>query len=296
LLGVAIAATMTAGSMGCVRRRPTGVAEPSVASTGFDPLVRRVGFGERPSGYGQVGYAADRAEQKVTIARSDGSGPMAITVRADGGSDTHSSWFEATSAQRVRGRPTLWTRQHGGGLHSPYLELDWEYIDGAWASLDAWGPDQPPALDSAVSAATGVVFGLAEPVRLPVRLSDLPGGLRVERVDVWVLAGSGPEVNVRVALRGVDHDGRLEVGIRTPDTYPGTGGDPRYTTVDGRPAFHHIQGPDRYHDELSVWGVNGMQVNLDVYGAADERRQFAPDGAIGLLRELTVIPDPSRWV
>jgi hypothetical protein len=96
-------------------------------------------------------------------------------------------------------------------------------------------------------------------------------------------------------LAGVEHEGRLRVAVRTADPQTGPSQREGYTTIDGHPALRRFEGTDRYRETLSVWGVNGLVVTVEVSAHPRARDRFAPDGAAGIVRRLEVTADETRW-
>jgi hypothetical protein len=167
-----------------------------------------------------------------------------LVVNSQGTLVQHDRWYRAAGAQQVNGRPTFWLKRIDDRfLRYPYVQMDWEYTDGAWASLMLTREEgtYPPVAD-VVSAAAKVRFGVAERLKLPLWFTEPPAGMRVAFLRLAPPTPSKPTLEASMDLAGVEHDGRLRVAVSTPDPRADSPSQREgYTTVDGHPRC----GPSR---------------------------------------------------
>jgi hypothetical protein len=263
----------------------------------FDPMMRWAGFEGDVAAYPASGYDATANEQMLTLGTGEMSEPrtsVKLTVRAHGVPVNHAGWQRAADDERVNGRPTFWRKTWIGAL--PFRQVEWEYLDGDWATVDFFQGNLMPPVEPARAVATTARFGRPERVKLPLRFTEPLPGMRIERVRIGPFVAAKRDVDVGLYLRGADYDGRVEITVAALDgQVPRAGHTDGYTTVDGLPARRLVYGPNGYHELLRVWGVGGMKVTVSVYGERPVRDRFAPDGAAGVVRRLAVVDDPARW-
>ncbi|MGI5417167.1 hypothetical protein [Actinomadura luteofluorescens] len=268
------------------------------------PLVEKAAFGWLPPGYARTRVTQD--EQRATVfTASAGRGPgsMAIELsvlppgvrpgipRLPGGRKGR-----LTKAAPVNGRPAYWSIKPGGpGSAQVAAEFRWEYRPKTWALLSV--NDRAVADPATVQRiAAGVDFDGGRPAAFPVRVTGLPGGLKITRV--W--AGTLPDAMFSFAVPG--RDGELIISL-TPARPRGRSSDAN-TTVDGHPAFDTRlphpgptigRVPASKSQILNVYGVRGFDVGLQATGEPLRRLQ-AGGGLTGLYRRTTPLgADPARW-
>ena len=208
----------------------------------------------------------------------------------------HTGWQLAADDERVNGRPTFWVKTWLGGFGLPFRKLDWEYLDGDWATVELFQGNVMPPVEEARAIATTARFGRPERVKLPLRFTEPLPGMQIERVHIEPFEAAKRDVSVGLHLRGADYDGRVEIAVSALDDHvPRANHTVGYTTVDGLPATRSINGPNGHIERLTVWGYGGMKVSVSAFGEPPVRDQFAPDGAAGVLRRLAVVDDPARW-
>ncbi len=177
----------------------------------------------------------------------------------------------------------------------PFRKLEWEYLDGEWATVELFQGNVMPPVEAARAIATTARLGRPERVKLPLRFIEPVPGMQIERVSIEPFEAAKRDVYVRLDLRGADYDGRVEIAVAPLDGQEPASYSEGYTTVDGLPARRSINGPNGHIERLTVWGYGGMQVSVAVFGEPPVRDRFAPDGAAGVLRRLAVVDDPARW-
>jgi hypothetical protein len=185
-----------------------------------------------------------------------------------------------TPASPVNGRPARWGSKPGR------VVLQWEYLPDAWAQIEIGGLPDPEA--TAYRVAESVRFGADVRLSMPMRVRNLPGGLRpVEAVRS--VSASRWNAQISYARPG---DRQVPAG-RWPVTVAAQSegelvGNPT-TTIDGHPA--HV-----WHES---GGQNVLQVDLDgpyvlvLYDNAVAG--LFPAGLEGLYQQVDLYPDPADW-
>ncbi|MEW9527102.1 hypothetical protein [Microbispora sp. NPDC049125] len=196
---VALALGLAVPSIGPFFTGPPMTMSTVALSTGPDLLVAHASFGWLPSGVDGVGYQAG-AHSKQMLARGAGdlgtriilslyasSAEPVLKSFADGGDEI------AVPAPPVDGRPAYWiTHDADDPLNGGDTYLRWRTAQGPWAELHAYYLNVDDPQDVLLRVAAGVTIG-DRAVPLPLRLSGLPSGFRVDEVQFWrpPLRGTG---------------------------------------------------------------------------------------------------------
>jgi hypothetical protein len=286
----------------------TSAPDQTTPPLDFDPLVR-LAVPSDPAAYWLVWFYSNLRQQTTRLVTPADApqrevmelvlySPGTIEVQAGGVVVNRDMWNRAVGAQQVNGRPTRWTNGHNDEIFVyPYVVMDWEYADGAWASLMVTreSEDLPP-VEHVAALAAKMRVGVTERLKLPMWFTEPPPGMRVVAVRLAPPNPSKQTLESYMELIGIDHDGRLRVEVSTPNPQADSPSQREgYTTIDGHPAVRTVHGTEGDLERLLVWDINGLVVGVEVSAPPWAREHFAPDGAVGVLRRLEVTADESQW-
>ncbi|MBW8481750.1 hypothetical protein [Actinomadura parmotrematis] len=290
---------------------------PSVASgrpAARDPLTGPATFGALPAGY-RVTITDDASGTfQLTAAKKGGLPQYVLSVYPPGREPAMGMMRGAVPARRVpagkvNGRAAHWLQPPppGAGTAAGEARLRFQSPDGRWAELEL---DAAPAgTDLAAQihrVAAGVRFAPA-PLAVPVRLRDLPAGLRLIGTSVSTDATSGIGWRTVLTFSAATRSRDLTVTLGKPagDRMWAGGRRAPNTTVDGHAAYRQAAGPARTKegltrvgaglDVLCVYEVTGTDVCLEATPKGSALLK-ATGGLPGLYARTTVLgTDPARW-
>lgn len=330
----ASAAAGSAAVVSLVAVAATGLSSPNSApsvpaaatTTGSDPLVQTVSFGWLPTGLVANGYVADHqgqpyfqvVAQAAGTARSPavfltdyGRGQAPILPHLPGG-----VLATRIPARPVNGHPAYWLTEPTAGPQAQInFELQWRYAPHSWADLQAAGlpTTSIPALTRTVyKIADTVTLGLKIPVRMPLRVTGIPGGLTPDTASLITgsqltallgYSATTPSDSLQIA---VTRTGKIPHHPGSPPTPAPTPNSTRWhkppmsistnTVIDGHPAYDsQLDTPHAASAELVVFAVRGLDVAINASGHILKVLQRS-GGLAGLFRRMTVYgSNPANW-
>lgn len=273
-----------------------------------DVLVETATFGWLPRGYARTRISRGGPSGgtfELTAGRGPGGGGVTLTLLPPGlepGAPTLPGARPGTltRAEPIHGRRADWLIEPGApGSEQIPAEFRFQYRDGAWAVLQINGKEIADVA-TVRRIAENVRFDGAEPAKFPVRIENLPQGMRISGARVedgvaraaFTLAGSeGGELMITVGPT-------TEVSLRDVPSRSNT-------TIDGHPAFDSHRPHDGPKDGrvppseahiLNVYDAGGVDVGLDARGRGLLERLEPTGGLTGLYRRITWLgPDESAW-
>ena len=288
---------------------PSRSPAATAASAHANPLIQRAVFGWLPGDYGEVTAVMDRQPRwtfELTAVSGDLTQPIRLTDYGSGAEPPLGFLHGGERAKRipaapVNGHPAYWIAKPGtqdGG------RLRWRYGPKSWAELEVTrGANDTTETIHLIAKA--VKFGGTGPMRFPIRVSKIPGGLYPYRA----VRRTAP-TSAALGFRSKE-PGELAISVED-DNMSSRGGLLPNTSIDGHAAYDSRLGPAQGSpkpggpnygkptggsngQQLWVFGVQGFDVRLDASG--DALRQLASTGGLtGLFRRITVLGDDmNNW-